>query len=165
MWDFRISLPDLLRGPVSPDRGTRGNSSRPKVHIDKIGPPARAAEPLASLLPVVRQMKERGVRTRGVNHENYMRGGTDRVPDGIIVSGRTSLRNADRRSNQSVAALGALVAQKRGLRGCALRRSAALRRRPRRIRSARLAEEASRLLIVSPKGIFWSLIQNTAASS
>ena len=44
-----------------------------------------------------------------------MRGGTDRVPDiGIIVSGHTSLRNADRRSNQSVAALGALVKQKRG---------------------------------------------------
>ena len=44
-----------------------------------------------------------------------MRSGTDRVPDiGIIVSGHTSLRNADRRSNQSVAALGALVAQKRG---------------------------------------------------
>ena len=87
-----------------------------------------------------------------------MRGGTDRVPDiGIIVSGHTSLRNAYRRSNQSVAALGALVAQKRGW-GCAPRRSAALRRWPRRIRSARLAEEASRLLIVSPKGIFWSLI-------
>jgi hypothetical protein len=47
-----------------------------------------------------------------------MRGGTDRVPDiGIIVSGHTSLRNADRRSNQSVAALGALVAQKRGCAG------------------------------------------------
>ena len=60
----------FLRGPVSPDRGTRGNSSQPRVHTDKIGPPARAAEPFANLLPVVRQMKERGVRTRGVNHEN-----------------------------------------------------------------------------------------------
>ena len=51
-----------------------------------------------------------------------MRGGTDRVPDiGIIVSGHTSLRNADRRSNQSVAALGALVCTEAWTRGCAPR--------------------------------------------
>ena len=51
-----------------------------------------------------------------------MRGGTDRVPDIgiIIVSGHTSLRNADRRSNQSVGALGALVAQKRVCPGALL---------------------------------------------
>ena len=88
-----------------------------------------------------------------------MRGGTDRVPDiGIIVSGHTSLRNADRRSNQSVAALGALVAQKRGCAGALPAALPLFAAGLGALGLLRLAEEASRLLIVSPKGIFWSLI-------
>jgi hypothetical protein len=87
-----------------------------------------------------------------------MRGGTDRVPDiGIIVSGHTSLRNADRRSNQSVAALGALVAQKRGCAGALPAALPLFAAGLGALGLLRLAEEASRLLIVSPKGIFWSL--------